>query len=106
MANILSKADVADLPEVKAALFSSDAESQLQQAIAEVDSNVAQSLKAGEFSTALAAMASLQQPLAMFFDSVMVVTEDQDVRLNRFALLSQVRNLVLQVADLSELGGQ
>ena len=106
VANILSKADVADLPEVKAALFSSDAESQLQQAIAEVDSNVAQSLKAGEFSTALAAMASLQQPLAMFFDSVMVVTEDQDLRLNRFALLSQVRNLVLQVADLSELGGQ
>ena len=106
VANILSKEDISELPAVNATLFSSEAETELQQAITSVRSEVAKPLQTGDFATALAAMASLQQPLAMFFDSVMVMAEEQNLRLNRLALLSQVRDLVLQVADLSELGGQ
>jgi glycyl-tRNA synthetase beta chain len=40
-----------------------------------------------------------------FFDSVMVMAEDDAVRANRLALLARVRELFLRVADLSRLPG-
>jgi glycyl-tRNA synthetase beta chain len=38
-----------------------------------------------------------------FFDSVMVMAEDEAVRVNRLTLLSKLRELFLQVADISVL---
>ena len=38
-----------------------------------------------------------------FFESVMVNVEDKEVRINRLTLLSELRELFLQVADISLL---
>jgi len=38
-----------------------------------------------------------------FFDQVMVMAEDEALRLNRLTLLSRLRALFLQVADISLL---
>jgi glycyl-tRNA synthetase beta chain len=38
-----------------------------------------------------------------FFENVMVNAEDKDVRINRLTLLSKLRELFLQVADISLL---
>lgn len=58
-----------------------------------------------EYGTALTHLASLREDVDQFFDSVMVMAEDVEVRANRVALLVRLRALFLQVADLSRLPG-
>lgn len=43
------------------------------------------------------------KPVDEFFENVMVNAEDKDVRINRLTLLSKLRELFLQVADISLL---
>ena len=105
VANILSKIELASLPAVKTSLFEDDAETALANALGETTKMVCDALSRADFAAALAAMASLQKPLELFFDSVMVMAEQDDLRQNRLSLLNQVRQQVLLVADLSELGG-
>lgn len=105
VANILSKVDLDSLPEPNADLFEEQAEIALASALLETDKLVSKALKKADFGSALSAMAQLQQPLELFFDAVMVMAEQEDLRQNRLSLLNQVRQLVLLVADLSELGG-
>ena len=50
-------------------------------------------------------LASLREPVDSFFDKVLVMDEDAVLRENRLALLSQMRQLFLYIADLSKLGG-
>ena len=106
VANILAKVEVSDLPPVDEGLFESEAETGLAQALAPLEQSVASSIDDGKFSEALTSISTLQKPLEDFFDSVMVMADDQKLRLNRLALLASVRALVLGIADLSELGGK
>ncbi|XNM69231.1 DALR anticodon-binding domain-containing protein [Escherichia coli] len=57
----------------------------------------------GRYQEALVELASLREPVDEFFENVMVNAEDQNVRVNRLTLLSKLRDLFLQVADISLL---
>ena len=59
----------------------------------------------GEYETALCKLSVLRQPVDDFFDSVMVMADDDAVRNNRVALLNAMSNLFMQTADLSRLQG-
>ncbi len=48
-------------------------------------------------------LAALRGPIDQFFDQVMVMVEDKKIRENRLLLLSQLRALFLQVADIALL---
>jgi glycyl-tRNA synthetase beta chain len=56
-----------------------------------------------KYREGLEKLASLRTAVDAFFDNVMVMTDDEAVRNNRLALLSQLRNLFLEVADISLL---
>lgn len=58
-----------------------------------------------EYTHALTQLATLREDVDRFFDSVMVMAEDAEVRANRLGLLVRLRGLFLQVADLSRLPG-
>ena len=61
-------------------------------------------LRTGLLGTAvLALLAELREPVDAFFDQVMVMAEDPAVRDNRLALLTFLRDLFLNVADISLL---
>jgi glycyl-tRNA synthetase beta chain len=62
-------------------------------------------LERGDYTGYLKSFAVLKQPVDAFFDSVMVMAEDADVRANRLGLLLRLRGLFLQFADLSRLPG-
>jgi glycyl-tRNA synthetase beta chain len=57
----------------------------------------------GRYQEALEELANLREPVDEFFDKVMVNAEDKDLRINRLTLLSKLRELFLQVADISLL---
>jgi len=55
------------------------------------------------YEKALCSLADLKKPIDTFFDNVMVMTEDSLLRKNRLTLLSQLRSVFLEVADISYL---
>jgi glycyl-tRNA synthetase beta chain len=60
-------------------------------------------LERQDYRSLLAAISTLQEPVDKFFNSVMVMVEDEKVRENRLALLANLASLVKQVADLSKV---
>ena len=60
-------------------------------------------LDAREYAGVLAALAELREPVDHFFDDVMVMADDKATRNNRLSLLSELRELFLDVADISRL---
>jgi glycyl-tRNA synthetase beta chain len=85
------------------ALLREPAEQELSRKVSEVDRAIQKSYRAGNYSEVIAAIASLQQPLNAFFDSVMVMVDDSQLRENRLALLSRTESVVRWAADFSEL---
>jgi glycyl-tRNA synthetase beta chain len=57
----------------------------------------------GDFTGYLRTFAILKQPVDAFFDKVMVMVEDRDLRKSRLALLADLRSEMNRVADISKL---
>ena len=60
-------------------------------------------LAEGNYTEVLKRLASLRNPVDTFFDNVMVMADDRDVRVNRLALLNSMHDLFMRVADLTRL---
>ena len=57
----------------------------------------------GNYSDALQTLASARTTVDLFFEKVMVISNDPNERNNRLALLNQLSALLNCVGDLSEL---
>jgi len=68
-----------------------------------VHGRVQDDLRRGLFDEALVRVATLRQPVDAFFDDVMVMAEDAEVRRNRLSLLALVAALFDTFADFSKL---
>ena len=66
-----------------------------------VRSESAQKRAAGDIHAALESIASLRSPVDLFFDKVLVMAEDPEVRRNRLQLLTSLDGLFTEDADLS-----
>lgn len=107
--NILTQAEAKDGVEYS---FGADAkfaevpaETALFAALDAAEATIAPAMAAEEFSTAMAALASLRAPIDAFFEAVQVNSDNPVVRRNRLNLLSRIRTLCLGVADLTRLEG-
>jgi len=90
--NILSGRDTASVREE---LFSEDAERELYKVSIEVKNQL--------ISSQFKALFDLTDPVNRFFDNVLVMDKDENVRNNRLALLSKVKNLFDSLGDFSRL---
>jgi glycyl-tRNA synthetase beta chain len=89
--NIVRKASEDDLPELRPELLAEDAE----KAVADAQDRAFAGLgEAAGFDEAVAAAEELADPLARFFDEVLVMADDAEVRRNRLRLLHDVRDLL------------
>jgi glycyl-tRNA synthetase beta chain len=59
--------------------------------------------KNGDYRSALSHVASLRPILAKFFDEVMVMVEDEQVRANRLGILGKIYTSFSTIADFSEI---
>jgi glycyl-tRNA synthetase beta chain len=53
----------------------------------------------------MTSLATLREPIDAFFEGVMVNVDDENIRVNRLALLAQIRKSVELVADFSKISG-
>ncbi len=102
---ILEKANLKDGTVVNPELFESDAERELFAAGREAAVKVQAEKRAGRYEQALDRIAGLRKSVDRFFEEVMVMAEDEAVRKNRLALLSEQLREFTTIADFSEIGG-
>jgi glycyl-tRNA synthetase beta chain len=89
--------------EVQEDLFEHESESALLAAYKKVEKRVSDAMQKGLFEKALLDIAALRGPVDAFFDGVMVLAEDTNVRRNRLALLGHIAALFGKFADFSKL---
>ncbi|WP_143871078.1 glycine--tRNA ligase subunit beta [Catenovulum sediminis] len=103
VSNILAK-NPAVLPQVvDTELLQEQQEKELYALVSAKQIELAPVFAQREYAKALAELATLRETVDAFFDNVMVMADDENVKLNRLLLLSELRNLFLQVADISVL---
>lgn len=100
-ANNLSKN--ATTHQVDPARLEDASEKELYGHLSGVQEKAKSYLEQQDYRSLLAAIATLQEPVDTFFNSVMVMVEDEKVRENRLALLANLATLVKQVADLGKI---
>ncbi len=84
-------------------LFEADCERALAEAVEAARQTVADQVGAGDYGAALQTIAGLREPVDAFFDGVMVMAEDDKVKTNRLALLTQVDALFADIADFTKI---
>ena len=89
--------------ELDPRLATDDAELALIDAVAGASPKIAAALEAREYDDALAAAAELRAPVDRFFDEVLVMADDAQVRANRLRLLLDVRDAVGALGDLAQI---
>ena len=101
--NILKKVETEIPAHVDESLLNEAQEKTLYEAITAQQKIVEPLFANGDYSAALSSLAVLREDVDNFFDNIMVMDDNEALKNNRLALLSQLRNLFLDVADLSRL---
>lgn len=101
--NILKKSGDTPLAALNTDLFQQDEERVLHDQIHAMDEKITPMLQQGHYAAGLKALAGLREPVDIFFDNVMVMSDDEAIKANRLALLTRLQHLFLQVADISHL---
>jgi glycyl-tRNA synthetase beta chain len=89
--------------EVDAALCTDDAERALAQAMPETTDAVSRLRESRDYEAALLEIARLRPVVDHFFEKVMVMVDDDNVRANRLALLQALVREFSTIADFSEI---
>jgi glycyl-tRNA synthetase beta chain len=105
IANILRKAESPPAAEVDVRLLKEPAEVRLFDAMRNLREAVATATARRAYADALGRLAQLRPQVDAFFDQVMVMDENLQLRANRLSLLAQLQGLFSGVADLSRLPG-
>lgn len=101
--NILAKFD-GELYEIfNDELAEEGAETLLATVYSDINNTIIPLLAEQDYQAALTELAKLKAPIDNFFDNVMVMSDDEAVKINRLTLLNQIRNSFLAIADISVL---
>jgi len=107
--NILTQAEEKDGVEYSfgadVKFAETDEERTLFAALDTAEPQIAAALGAEDFAGAMAAMAELRAPIDALFEAVQVNVENAVIRRNRLNLLSRIRHICLQAADLTRVEG-
>ncbi|MFI4919509.1 MAG: glycine--tRNA ligase subunit beta [Legionellales bacterium] len=104
VSNLLSHAGFTDTAvEINEDLLEEGAEHFLYLCINNMMQVVDPLYASAEYGALLKQLASLKQPVDAFFDKVLVMVDDEAVKMNRLALMSRLQTLLQGVADISLL---
>ena len=101
VANLCKKAEGETI--IRENLFVETAEKELYEAICRLQKETIPALVAYNYAEVLKLMNEVSAPVNKFFDTVMVMDKDENVKNNRLALLVQVKETASMVGDLSAI---
>lgn len=88
---------------ISGALFKDESENKLHEVVAAVSKEIIPEIVLYDYAAVFKAGEKVIEPVNTFFDNVMVMDEDENVKNNRLAMLEEVRGIVNAVGDLSLL---
>jgi glycyl-tRNA synthetase beta chain len=91
---------------VNSELLREPAEMQLQMVAQKIGSEASRYRREKKYRAALEKISELRPAVDFFFDKVLVMAEDENVRRNRIALLGSLLKEFSTIADFSELGAE
>ncbi len=103
--NILKKIEGKLPDKINNKLLVDTEEKQLFEKLTGLQQQVTDQVNNGEYQKALSQLATLRRPVDDYFDHVMVMVDDDKLRNNRIALLNNLHQLFLKIADISKLQG-
>ncbi|MCJ7601430.1 MAG: glycine--tRNA ligase subunit beta, partial [Desulfobulbaceae bacterium] len=89
--------------EVSSHLLQEEAERKLYAAYLEVRDQVEPLVREKNYEQALEKILGMKEPADAFFDTVMVMSEDAQLRKNRLSLLAAIAQLFLRIGDFSKM---
>jgi glycyl-tRNA synthetase beta chain len=101
VANILKEQKITG--QIQEQLLIEPEEKVLYDKAKELEPSLNSIIEQGDYAKALSLLLSLRQNIDELFDKVLIMSEDQNLRMNRFALLTYLKSLFLKVADLSKI---
>jgi len=101
--NILIQNNSSETREIDEKLFQEPAENTLASALHDISQSIQPMLDSNDYDNTLSRLAELRDPVDKFFDEVMVMCDDEALKINRLALLSKINTLFLATADISKL---
>ncbi|WP_371396982.1 glycine--tRNA ligase subunit beta [Fretibacter rubidus] len=78
---------------------------ELEQALSKARIDIESALATESYDTAMTALSALRVPIDAFFDDVMVVDDDPNIRANNLRLLGMIRDTAAQIADFDQIDG-
>ena len=88
---------------INEALFTLDEEKALYNTYVVVAKDVETALNNKDYKTAIDKMQELTAPINNFFDNVMVMDKDEQIKNNRLALLKNIDTLIKSIADFGKI---
>jgi glycyl-tRNA synthetase beta chain len=88
---------------VSASLLGEDSEKALHQAFIKVAAATEPLLAARDYQKAMGVILQMKEPVDRFFEEVMVMADDEQIRNNRLTLLTAISQLFLRIGDFSKM---
>lgn len=101
--NILAKNGKGDFTEINQGLLADNAEKALVEQLVAITPAVKSAYEQGDYQLGLEKLADLRTVIDEFFDNVMVMADDEQVKNNRLAILAELQSLFMHTADISVL---
>ncbi len=90
-------------PKIDERLLTTAVEKDLYRAAGETKKHVTACMEKNDYDLALREMAKLRPPVDAFFDNVMVMDKNEQIRFTRLSLLSEISALFHKIADFSKI---
>jgi glycyl-tRNA synthetase beta chain len=100
--NILNKFE-GEIPPLEVSRLIEQEEQELHSACETLKPKVGESVRKKDYETALRLIAGIRDTVDRFFDKVLVMADDTALRDNRLALLKEISDFFLSIADISEV---
>jgi len=83
--------------------FENDYEKDVWNCLEKVKIDIQSDLKNNKYESAMQNFGTMKETLFVFFDNVMINSDNADIRKNRLSLLVNIRDMACQLADFSKL---
>lgn len=102
--NILRKSDLSSESEIREDILVIEEEKRLFADIKRISNELTGLYKEADYASALSLLAGISTSIEAFFEKVLVMDEDDQVRRNRLALLAELKGMFDRVANLALIG--
>lgn len=92
-----------EVPPVNTEMFVQEEESMLYKEVESINPMINSLIEENKYYDAIKLLSRLKEPINRFFDKVLVMDKNEDIKQNRLSLIKNIQRLALQIADFSRL---